>query len=53
VLDPDRLAADDRNRLQRRSASPYLLSEVGRLIDELPVDRVEPLEQRWRAGVLP
>jgi putative spermidine/putrescine transport system substrate-binding protein len=53
VLDPGRLAADDRRRLQRRSDGLYLLSDVGRLVDELPVERVESLEQRWREEVLP
>ena len=53
VLDPDRLAAADRRRLERLSDSPYLLSDVGRLVDELAVDRVESLEQRWHAEVLP
>jgi putative spermidine/putrescine transport system substrate-binding protein len=53
VLDPDRLAVADRRRLERRSDSPYLLSDLGRLVDELPVDRVESLEQRWHAEVLP
>jgi putative spermidine/putrescine transport system substrate-binding protein len=53
VLDLDRLAGADRRRLERPSDSPYLLSDVGRFVDELAVDRVEALEQRWYAEVLP
>lgn len=53
VLDPDRLPAADRDRLARGGDSPYLLSDAGALLDELPVDRTEALEERWRAEVLP
>lgn len=53
VLDPDRLTAADRDRLEHRRDSPYLLPDAGELLDELPVDRTEALEDRWRAEVLP
>jgi putative spermidine/putrescine transport system substrate-binding protein len=53
VLDPDRVSAVDRDRLERSKDSPYLLSDTGVLLDELPVDRTEALEERWRAEVLP
>lgn len=53
VLDPDRLTAADRDRLEHSRDSPYLLPDAGELLDELPVDRTEALEDRWRAEVLP
>jgi putative spermidine/putrescine transport system substrate-binding protein len=52
VLDLDRLTAADRDRF-RAGGSPYVLDELGPLLDELPVERVEVLEQRWREEVLP
>lgn len=52
VLDVDRLPYADRERFRRRATSPYLLTDPGQLLDELPVDRVEALEQRWRDEVL-
>jgi putative spermidine/putrescine transport system substrate-binding protein len=53
VLDPDRLPATARDRLEHSRTSPYLVSDAGALLDELPVDRTEALEDRWRAEVLP
>lgn len=53
VLDPDRLTAADRDRLEHGRDSRYLLPDAGELLDELPVDRTEALEDRWRAEVLP
>lgn len=52
VLDVDRLPHAERQRFRRRATSPYLLTDPGQLLDELPVDRVEALEQRWRDEVL-
>jgi putative spermidine/putrescine transport system substrate-binding protein len=52
VLDLDRLTAADRSLFQAATDSPYQLGDPGQLVDELPVDRVEALEQRWREEVL-
>ncbi len=52
VLDLDRLTAAEREWFEADSDSPYLLTDPGVLVDELPVDRVEALERRWRDEVL-
>jgi putative spermidine/putrescine transport system substrate-binding protein len=53
VLDLERLDAADRGRFPDATDSPYLLTDPGELVAELPAARVEELEQRWRAEVLP
>jgi putative spermidine/putrescine transport system substrate-binding protein len=52
VLDPDRLDGDDRARLDRATEGPYLLDDLGELLDELPASRVDELNDRWRREVL-
>ena len=52
VLDPERLDEDDRRRLARVTDGPYLLDDLGELLDELPADRVTELDERWRREVL-
>lgn len=49
VLDLGRLDPTERAPFTGAGAgdSPYLLSDYGTLVDELPADRVELLEQRW------
>jgi len=49
VLDLDRLDPTDRALFTDASAgdSQYLLTDYGTLVDELPADRVQVLEQRW------
>ena len=47
VLDLDRLDPDQRALFGDVAASPYLLADYGTLVDELPADRVEAIEQRW------
>ena len=47
VLDLDRLGPEARSLFAERVDSPYLLTDYGPLVDELPADRVEVLEQRW------
>ncbi|MEX2548937.1 MAG: ABC transporter substrate-binding protein [Nitriliruptoraceae bacterium] len=53
VLDLDRLSAVDRARFRAGADSRYLLDDPEPLLAELPVDRVDALEQRWRDEVLP
>lgn len=53
VLDLDRLAEADRDRFAAVTDSPYVLTDHGPLLDELDVERVEELEQRWLDEVLP
>lgn len=52
VLDLERLSPAEQRRFRDGAGSPYLLSDPGRLVSELPVERVEALEQRWRDEVL-
>lgn len=47
VLDLDRLDEGQRTLFDDAVDSPYLLADFGELVDELPADRVEALEQRW------
>jgi ABC-type uncharacterized transport system YnjBCD substrate-binding protein len=52
VLDLDRLEDDARAAFTDAVDSPHLLTDFGPLLDELAVDRVEALEQRWQREVL-
>ncbi|MFP5307962.1 MAG: ABC transporter substrate-binding protein [Actinomycetes bacterium] len=52
VLDLDRLEDDARTAFTDAVDSPHLLTDFGPLLDELAVDRVEALEQRWQREVL-
>lgn len=53
VLDPGRLAPRDRRRLEEVVAdSPYLLRDHAPALAELPPERVQALERRWRREVL-
>jgi putative spermidine/putrescine transport system substrate-binding protein len=52
VLDPERLDDDERDRLERATAGPYLLDDLGELLDELPAERVDEINDRWRREVL-
>ena len=47
VLDLDRLDEEQRALFATVTDSPYLLTDYGTLVDELPADRVEAIEQRW------
>lgn len=53
VLDPGRLDAMQRGRLEASVDSPYLLDGFGEVVEELPADRVAPLEERWKREILP
>lgn len=53
VLDLDRLDPDQRTAFDDATGSQFLVDDYGDLLEELPVDRVEALEARWRAEVLP
>jgi putative spermidine/putrescine transport system substrate-binding protein len=50
VLDLDRLDAEERDALAG-ATGPHVLADLGEPIAELPVDRVEPLNRRWRQEV--
>ncbi|HVL98732.1 MAG TPA: ABC transporter substrate-binding protein [Egibacteraceae bacterium] len=50
VLDLDRLDADQRDALDA-VAGPHVPADLGDPIAELPVDRVEPINRRWRQEV--
>jgi putative spermidine/putrescine transport system substrate-binding protein len=54
VLDPERLAPDDRAALTPDVTSPYLLGpeELGEPLAELPASEVGRIEDRWRREVL-
>lgn len=52
VLDPARLDEADRSELERARSGPYLLDDLGELLDELPAQRVDELDARWRRGIL-
>ena len=47
VLDLDRLDEEARAAFRAVRDSAYLLDDYGTLVDELPADRVEEIEQRW------
>jgi putative spermidine/putrescine transport system substrate-binding protein len=50
VLDLDRLDEAQRRALTG-ATGPHVLADLGQPIAELPVERVEPLNQRWRSEV--
>ena len=52
VLDIERLDAGERERLERATEGPYLLEDLGELLDELDAERVDELNERWRREVL-
>lgn len=52
VLDADRLDDADAARFDDVSG-PYVLDEAGELLEELPADRVDRLDERWREEILP
>ncbi len=52
VLDVDRLPRRERARFAASRSSPYLLSDLGRVTEELPADEVPRLEKRWTREVL-
>lgn len=52
VLDLDALDPTVRSLFDGATAGPHLLTEYGTLLEELPVDRVEALEERWKREVL-
>lgn len=47
VLDLGRLSDEQRALFTEIIDSPYLLADYGTLVDELPAERVEQIEQRW------
>jgi putative spermidine/putrescine transport system substrate-binding protein len=47
-----RLDARDRRRFDAADANSYALERFGKLLEELPADRVPALEQRWKREVL-
>ncbi len=47
VLDLDRLDDGQRALFGTATDSPYLLTDYGTLVDELPAEQVETIEQRW------
>ncbi len=53
VLDLDRLGPEQQAAFDDALDSPYVLEDHGPLLPELPVDRVEAIEDRWRREVLP
>lgn len=53
VLDLDRLDPDQAAAFTAATDTPYLLDDPGELLPELPVERVEGIEARWRREVLP
>jgi putative spermidine/putrescine transport system substrate-binding protein len=52
VLDLERLSEDQRAAFDASRDGPYLVDDYGPLIGELPVERVEAIEARWRDEVL-
>ena len=52
VLDLDRLAPAQRRRFAAAEDSPYLLNDLGTPLQELPADRVAPIEARWKREIL-
>src|SRR5207249_10946637 len=51
VLDRARLSADDRERLDTLTRSPFLLDDLGRPLAELPAARVGEIEARWEREI--
>jgi putative spermidine/putrescine transport system substrate-binding protein len=52
VLDLDRLDAEQRRLLSEGGDGEHVLVDLGALTAELPVDRVEAIDRRWRDEVL-
>ncbi len=52
VLDLDRLAPEQRRPFEEDVDSPHLLADFGDPLLELPVERVEPIEERWQQEIL-
>ena len=52
VLARDRLPAAARQPFTGVQRSPYLLRDLGTPVQELPVQRIAPLEARWKREVL-
>ncbi len=52
VLDLERLSDAERALFEEASESPYLLGDFGATKEELPADRVAPLEARWKREIL-
>lgn len=52
VLDLDWLAPAQRRRFAAVEGSPYLLDDFGTPLQELPADRVAPIEARWKREIL-
>jgi len=52
VLATGRLPAAERRRFAGTERSPYLLRDLGAPVGELPVERVAPIEARWKREVL-
>ncbi len=52
VLDLSRLGAGQRRLFAAQQSSPYLLSDFGHEVQELPAARVPVLDARWKREVL-
>jgi len=52
VLDIGRLPPNVRSQFEELAQSPYVLSDFGKIEQELAASRVEPLEQRWEREIL-
>jgi len=52
VLALDRLRPAQRRGFAAAEDSPYLLADLGRPLQELPADRVAPIEARWKREIL-
>jgi putative spermidine/putrescine transport system substrate-binding protein len=52
VLDLDRLEPSKRGLFNFSASDPYLLDDFGETTEELPADRVAPLEERWAREIL-
>lgn len=52
VLDPARLDPAQREALEEARGGPHVLDGLGARLTELPADRVEALDRRWREEVL-
>jgi len=52
VLDLERVPDSTRETFGTAQDSPYLLRDLGEPLEELPAERVDELEQRWKRDVL-
>ena len=52
VLARDRLGLAQRRAFAAAQNSRYLLDDIGRPLQELPADRVAPIEARWKREIL-